>query len=397
MRTLRLANNSPAAPERESFIGLANAFAIDADGWATIPFGDSHHNAQDGRAAAGSAVPEALRGGVIQRFDRAAAEAIVADFRSLWGRVKRAVMGLPVFRGHPDAPRFANIFPDKSPRGTISDMEVTDQGLRIRPVLTGVGVAEVESGLSDFSPYWDLRFTNAADPETGLPVYSPFRLHSIGLVKRGNIPGLSLINADLLQMKNWLIQLLAALGITVPADTADDAFGPFLETALDKIKSTAATATQEKADAEAKLATANASIATLTSQLTAANTKATTAEANARTEREARAGLVVDAAVATGRVAAAERAVRIATLANAADFATEAAAIGSLKPTLKTQSALGSLSQEGHAQQERQAKLLSLVNAHMTNTGDDYDKAFTSVASTEAGKALLAGMKKPGA
>lgn len=408
MRFLRLANTA-AAIQAQPYIGFANSLALDADGWALIPFGDSHHNAQDGRAAANSEIPAGLRKGVIQRFDRPSAESLVTDFQSLWKRVKRAVVGLPVFRGHPDAPRFANIFPDKAPRGTISDMEVTDAGLRIRPILTQGAAAEIDAGLSDFSPYWDLKLVNDADAATGLPVYSPFRLHSIGLVRRGNIPGLSLINADLSAMKALLIKLLAACGINVPAETADDAFGPFVQTALDKISGSATSAATEKAAMDEKLKAANASVTELTGQLTAANSKVTTlegekltlanakiaAEATIKTERLARAALLVDGAVSSGRVPAAERAAKVTSLANAADFEAEAAAIVNLKPTLKTKSSLTELSASGREQQSRQTSLLSLVNARMTETGETYDTAFTAVQNSDAGKAIVSGMKKP--
>lgn len=389
---LRLAN-SP-----ESRLGLANALTIDAEGWAIIPYGDSHHNAADGRAAANDPVPENLRRGVIQRFDRAAAETIVADFRSLWGRVKRALVGLPVYRGHPDAPRFANLFPDRAPRGTIAEMRVTDEGLQLRPVLTETGAAEVEGGLGEFSPYWDLTLVEGADP-SGLPVYRPTRLHSIGLVRRGNIPGLSLTN-DSPAMKQLLLRLLAALGIEVPADAADDAFGPHVERALEKLNAATQAAEQTKTAANASaqsLAEAKARITALESEkgtLAAANTQA---QAALRSEREARAALVVDRAIAEGRVAPAERAARCTTLANAADFGAEAAALQKLPAGLRTRTALADLGPSGRDQQDRQQRLIALVNARMGEGAASYDEAWAAVTASDAGKAILAAMKAPAA
>jgi hypothetical protein len=395
---LRLANTATHAPANLGLVNVAS-IELDADGWATIPYGESHHNAQDGRSAPGDETPDALKNGVIQRFTRENAETFAADFKSFLGRIKRAVVGHPVFKGHPDAPRFANIFRDKTERGTISDMEVTDAGLRLRPVLTTQGAADVASGWNQFSPYWDLKFAgvNAA----GLPVYEPFKLHSIGLVPRGNIPGLSLVNADplFLTMKKEIIELLALLGITVPPETADEAMASFLAQAKTKIgdlkpKAELDTAVAAKTKAEGDLATANASIETLKGEkITLANSHAEALKA----ERKERATVIVAAAVADGRIAAAEKDAKILTLANAADFTAEADAIAKLKPTLKTKSNLGDLGNQGRDQTDRQTQFLSLVNAHMEKTGEkDYDAAYQAVENSDAGKALVAAMTKPG-
>lgn len=410
---LRLANTADDSAD----ISLANATAIeiDADGWAVIPYGDTHHNAVDGRAAANARVPEELRRGVIQRFTRAAAEALDRDFRGRgWlGRIKRAFVGLPVYKGHPDAPRFANLFPDKAARGAIGDMQVTDAGLRIRPVLTEQGAADVEGGWGQFSPYWDLRFTG--EKANGLPVVEPFRLHSIGLVRRGNMPGLSLVNADLsiAMLKELLIKLLAALGVTMPPETADDAIAPFVDDAIAKLEGM-----KPKAEAEAELATANAAkseleqkVNTLTTDLAAANAKVTELEgekltlANAKiaaeeamqAERKERAALLIAAAVADGRVKAADKDAKILALANASDFAAEAAALAAIKPELKTRSILGDVTKTGRDQQDRRGQMLSLVNAHMETAKCDYTTAWDHVAKSDQGKAILSSMKKPGA
>jgi len=410
-RILRLANDGSS---HDAPLAAVNAepLEIGADGWALIPYGDTHHDAKDGRGAANSKQPEELRRGIIQRFTRPAAEAIERDFRGRgWiGRIKRAFVGLPVFKGHPDAPAFAQFFPDKAARGAIGDMQVTEQGLRIRPVLTEQGASDVEGGWAQFSPYWDLRETQ--DRANGLPVYEPFRLHSIGLVRRGNMPGLSLVNADFSDaMKSLLIKILAALGVSMPPETADDAAASFVEQALAKIQGM-----QPKAEAEAELATANAAkaeleqkVTALTADLAAANAKAATlegekltlanaknaAEESAKAERRERAALLVGAAVADGRVKAADREAKILALANASDFTAEAAALAKLPPQLKTTSRTDSLTQGGREQQDRQGKLLSLVNARMEKHGEDYTTAFQAVEKTDEGKALVAAMKKP--
>lgn len=392
-------------------VALANDAAIDDAGWIVIPFGDSRHSGKEGRIAnAAERTPqqiEAERAGVIQRLDRESALALVNDYKSTWARIKRAIVGLPVFKGHPDAKRFEKIFPDKTPRGTISDMEVRETGLALKPVLTEQGAADVDAGWNKPSPYWLLR---EVGEEAGRKVLAPFKLLSLGLVPRGNIEGLSLVNAaesetDSTIMNEKLRKFLASIGlsgVTAPAKAADASAD---ETALANALDTAATAVaalkSEKEAADQKVATLTADKAKLEGEKTAlanaaetANGKATAAEEAAKAVRIAAAKRVVAVAVKAGKISAADSAAQETALANAADFEAEAAKLDALKPKLRTESQLGALGKDGKEQQGRTQQAIALVNAHMDSAKCDYDTAFEAVSKDPKNAALFGAMKK---
>lgn len=381
------------------FIGAANAYAIDADGWLTIPYGDTPHSGNDGMAAAnaGEKAPKP----VIQRFNREDAIALVNDFKSTWSRFKRAVVGLPIFKGHPDAPRYAKKFPDKIPRGQIADMEAGENGLRIKPVLSEQGAEDVTGGWSETSPYWALRVTSET-PEYRYA--SPFKLFSLGLVPKGNIQGLSLTNAAEPQNENenmnpLLIKLLAALGITLAANASESEAKTALEQALPKINAANAAETElptvkSKVTAlEGQVSTlttaktkAEGEVVTLTNEKNSLTTRATTAEETFRTERKARALVVVNNAVTSGRVAGSARDAEVLSLANAADFDAAATALNARARVLKTSGNLDALSTAAVNTADRTQQILSLVNSAMEAPGlkglpegERYDAAFALV------------------
>src|SRR5690349_5926487 len=99
-----LLDNSPTA-----IIGVANEFSRAFDGWAQLaPYGDF-----PGQALRREADGSVAKFPAIQRLDRAAAELMVARFKSPWHRLKRYFTGCPIYAGHPDAPGFANAQTDK--------------------------------------------------------------------------------------------------------------------------------------------------------------------------------------------------------------------------------------------------------------------------------------------
>lgn len=418
---LALAN---AAPETDlakavEILGLANDLQVDSDGWALIPFGESRHDGKDAfKLKPGE--PSRFPKGVIQRFTREDAQAIVDDFKSTWSRIKRAVVGLPIFKGHPDAPAFANVFPDKNPRGTIADMQVGDAGLRLKFVLTSQGADDVEGGWNQFSPFWPSRIVGLAND--GATIAAPFKLFSVGIVPRGNIPGLSLINAASAaqietdkNMKLHLLKLLALLGHTVAADASDDnviaaanAAEPTVN-ALLKTKTDFAAVNSAKADLETAKTKLEGEVVSLTnakggleSSITTEKTRAEKAESEFKAERKERALLLVNAAIVDGRVPANERDAVVLTLCNAADFTVEAQKLADRRKVLKTSTALSDISAKGKDVQDRTAQMLSLVNARMESpeikakpSHERYDAAFAAVMADPANAALVGAMKKP--
>ena len=421
MLALANASQTPDLPDPGTELGLANDLQIDDQGWAVIPYGDSRHSGRDAHKA-NAASPGATRpNGVLQRFSRENAPDIVDDFKSTWSRIKRAVVGLPIFKGHPDAPAFAHIFPDKTPRGTIADMEAGDQGLRLKFVLTNAGAADVEGGMNQFSPFWELQaISKAAD---GAIIAAPRRLFSVGLVQRGNIPGLSLINAAQAaqleteqQMKNTLLKLLAALGKPQAADAGDDVVLAAANAAeaeivaLAKAKTDLAAANASKAELETAKATlegekvtlANAKTTLEGEKLTLANSKTelegklTAAQEAVKAERRERAILLVNSALTAGKILATEKEATITSLCNAADFTAAATTLANKARVLQTQSRATSVAATTTADAPRGEKFLSLVNARMDSAKEDYSAAYEHVAASPEGKALLSAMSHPG-
>ena len=383
------------------YIGCANALTLDDQGWALIPFGDSKHSGADPRLDQANARAKGPQGGkpIIQRFDREAAIALVNDFKSKWSSIKRAVVGLPVFKGHPDCKLFEKIHTDKTPRGTIADMEVTDKGLRFKPVLTQQGADDVHEGWDEFSPFWLL---NKAGEEDGATVARPFMLKSIGIVPRGNIPGLSLVNADeddisFSTMKNYIIKLLAAMGKPVAADASDEVIGQAVDAACPAIASANAAEAQlptlktEKDSLASRLSTVEAEKSRLEGEKIAlANAKASADEAF-KAERRERSMLLVNAAVTDGRVPASERDDLVVALCNAADFPAEVVKLASRQKGLKTQSTAKQLGTE----RNQDGDVIELVNSRMTEKGETYEAAFAAVQADPKNADLFKKMKSP--
>ncbi|ACB76695.1 hypothetical protein [Opitutus terrae] len=396
---LDLANEAEPPAGSAEILGLCNELEFDDDGWALIPYGESRHSGKPAKLdlsnAADVALAERAKKGVIQRFAREDAERIVAEAKSLWGRIKRAVVGLPIFKGHPDAPNYAKRFPDKRERGGIGDMQVTDRGLRFRPVINQLGETDIESGWSEFSPYWVTRPVGERD---GTPIVAPFRLKSIGLVPRGNIHGLSLVNAgrEILSddsenptMNKHLIRLLAAMGFTLAPDATDDAAGAVVDQALPKFNAANAAAT-ELPTVKSQVTALNSQLSALASEkLELANTKAdltgklAAAETKATAARKAFASHVIASAIVAGRVQAAKKDEEELALVNSADIAAAAVEVDKREARFKTASGLGALKQRSAEAQSRQQTQLELVNAAMEETDikalppeDRYDAAW---------------------
>lgn len=128
----------------------------------------------------------------IQRVDEESLRRIVGSFHSLWGRVKRALVGRKVYCGHPDAPDLAGRYPDHTVYGLINDLEQRAGGLFARLTLTEEGAKLVNGGVRWLSPYWKAEEIGRADSRK---VYRPVELVSVGLTRHPNIRGESLANS----------------------------------------------------------------------------------------------------------------------------------------------------------------------------------------------------------
>ena len=171
-----------AEPPAPQFTGFANELTVNPDGWAQLaPFGDF-----PGRAVITNDDGTLTRFDAIQRLDRAAADAMVRNFYSLGNRVKRFFKSCAIFNGHPDMPDAGGRYPDKSPKGVIADLRVSDEGLFCRPLFNNEGEALLNQPARLF---FSGRWTSTELPaENGRRIFRPDELKSAGLTANPNLP-----------------------------------------------------------------------------------------------------------------------------------------------------------------------------------------------------------------
>ena len=175
--------------------------------WIEIPLGNHDHRV------------------ALQVFDKESAEQIIANFRSLGKRSK----GLPFYEGHPDVDPAR--WPDRSAKGWIKDMALTDTALRLKVVWNAAGHDLVANEkYAYFSPTWGC-----------LPVQGrsgalrPIRLRSVGLVNEPNIGVMPLTNEQSKgtpTMPPWLLELLG-LSADATEEQLRDAIAAKLKAAQD--------------------------------------------------------------------------------------------------------------------------------------------------------------------
>ncbi|HEY0966939.1 MAG TPA: phage protease [Opitutaceae bacterium] len=352
----------------EDLTGIANESELQtADGWAQIaPYGRWPNS----------------RG--LQVFEKADAEEIVRNFKSLWGQLKRLVVGIPTFAGHPDHPDFANIYKDKTEYGQWADLQARDDGLWGRPVFSTSGADLIQGGLKYPSPNWGC----IKVVEGGSTVFRPRLLRSVGLTRRPNLPTHSLANAKPETdpaMKAQLIALLAALGrpLANEASATDEQITEALVAAVPVATSLAARPET----------TALANEQTVSSQLREKLTKVEADLANEQAQHKATATArneaLVDSAIRAGRVIEAQRPVWLSRLER--DFANEAPALAAEQPKLKTNGRTENLGDRKPAS-EAKSRFTDLVNERVDKHGEAYEIAWNAVKATEEGKALIAKM-----
>lgn len=324
-----------------------SAAVLGEDGWALLaPWGDWPNEIR----GQGSPIP------VLQRVDRAAGEALVNSLKSLSGRAARFFRSVPIYHGHPDAAGFEDKYPDKTSRGSVADIELREDGIYMRPALNEAGAALL-NGDTRVGPsaYWDAERT---DVEVGgVPVWRPFRLRSVGLTPRTNLPVPMLNDAaasadgaapgpereshpNTMDRTKIHAALIAAGIATLANDAGEDAFLAAIKE-LGTRAAAGASLANEKQASDTALATARSEIDTLKAK----QTEAETALAN---ERTARRDALIDTALQTGRITGAEKGLWERRLN--ADFANESAALSGLEPKIKVvadASASGDRRQQG--------------------------------------------------
>ena len=312
--------------------------AIGDDGWAlAAPFGEHlkvRKVVENGRV---------IEQRFLQVLDNEAADALLAKENSFFRKLKRSLVGIPVYKGHPDLADYApetlgNQREKKEVIGVVDQVRKGSRGIDLHFALTPRGADAVENEGCKYPSILWLVLPNgnrmAADGQPAIAV-RPFKLVSAGLTPYPNISGVeSLANAggagspnntepDMKLIAGWL---LAQGAVLANADAPNEmqvleAFKTLHTsqagqvTALGNEKQTLAgqiTKIENERTIEKKRADTNA-------------TALANAETARKVERAGRAEAVTDLAIAKGKLAVAGRDQQIAALENAADFAVEAA------------------------------------------------------------------------
>lgn len=330
----------------------------------------------------------------IQVLDRDAAEAMVGAFNSLVARAARNFRGLPIYVGHPDEPNWAKQNPTVRAEavGRIRELQVRDDGLWAKHALNDDGKRLLSGEAAPYafqSPHWGM----VPVPKRA-KAFRPVELYSVGLTNQPNIPGTAIgvnesVPGSSTSMNTEAIRkLLAALGITLGADATEAQVSAAINEAT--TKGTALVAAQnELGTVKTQLTTAQNEATAAKADATALRTQLGEKAAAAVNERTARAKLVLDAAVASGRVTAAKRGEyegKLVAAANDTAFAAVETEIKALKPAVNTQaktSGLGGRRTIDAGSQGRIAAINTAVAKYRTENGCDHHTAFCAVKAAQ--------------
>ena len=304
LHSASLCNNAVA-------VVFSNAeLTIDDRGWTVIPYGMWRH-------ALGW-----------QQFGMEQATAICNAFAIMATKLKRAIVGLPIFNGHPDEPEYEAEFPDKTEYGQLAEMEARADGLAMKLVLSNEGANLTKTGLKYISPRWNADVIGEKDGEK---VWAPREMLSVGLVKKPNIPNMSLVNkgTDLMQKKD-LIALFA-----LAADATDEQVTAAVTAAAKRPTA------ESLSNAQTEATTAKGALAAANAKLTEANTKLSDTATALANEQKAHRTALVNAAFKEGRITEAD--VPAWTRRLETSFADESKALSNIAPVVKVRGITDSL------------------------------------------------------
>jgi hypothetical protein len=383
-----------------------DAATLDEEGWALIaPFGE--HPKTRVVKKNGTLVEEKF----IQVLDNQSADQLLSLENSLFRRIRRAVVGIPVYKGHPDlrdyAPETAGAAVKKEIIGTIDRVRKTARGIEAHFVLTPAGADAVENeGCKYPSALWLVQPIGQRGDAT---LARPFKLLSAGLTAHPNICGVeSLANArdaanksavaesvadkqkepEMKLIAGWLLAQGAAL-----ANAESPTESQVLE-ALQKLHTAKAgevtSLGNEKSTLAGQITILENERATLTAKVSALGNENKTINAQRSTLKTSLASATVDLAIGRGKLNVAERAARIEALGNAQDFEKEASALLASATRYRTAGSAESgkiLSNQGTDGDPRE-EYCACVERHMKETGEtDPIKAHHAVMQRNPGLA----------
>lgn len=296
------ANESAGGSARSDAVAadsVYNSVALDgakADrAWLLIaPFGDHPHSAG------------------LQRFDRAAANIMLQEFRAEFGSglFRR---GVPILEGHSDVPAWCQeqvrqgAAVNTRPVGRITKLRITEEGLEGMHVFNSAGQALVSgegAAYDGTSPYWT--YTPLSQNP---PVLQPKALLSVALTNTPNIAANRVALNEDTDMK--ITDAMKAL-VGLKPEATDEEFEAAFNSAVeerDKLKDT-----EESAEAEAEQKAADEKAAADAEAKAKEDEGAKEAEqakaledAKAEGVKEGAANELVDGAIANGTVTAADK------------------------------------------------------------------------------------------
>jgi phage I-like protein len=182
------------------------------------PYGDTDYWIEDGKGGFKK---------LIQRFTPPQATKIVAAFNAYRVRQGTNFIGMPIYRGHPDANRV--LWPDERRYGHILDVQQRADGLYVKPAWNDLGL---DNKKNHYLPYPSIAwlYDEAAAARTG--IIEPDEIQSVGLTNQPRMknvpvwtnteePASAPTNKEKEKttMPKWLIDKLVALNVlTKPAD-----------------------------------------------------------------------------------------------------------------------------------------------------------------------------------
>ena len=293
-----------------------------------------------------------------QTLNSVGAKAIVDQIAA---SVAAGEKGVPVYWGHPDVPELAHKYPDKRAKGWVKSAAVDGDKL----VLTVEWLEEnATEGFGWFSPYWTGTVTETGDGQATMSVNT---LVSVALVNMPNIQEFRLANE--LQDTNNAAEAEKGNKMNITKEELCKLLGLPPEATDDQIR----TALAEAGKAKEALATEKTKVEAAQAEANEAKGECDKAKTDLANERKAHVGILLDNAIADGRISVAGRAAWEKRLND--DFAAGKVALANEKP-LKRESAV--------AGQEREKRnnldLVALANERMAkHPGMDYMTAFSQV------------------
>lgn len=357
-------------------IALDNDAGIDEEGWALIATFGEHPKTRifqdNGR------IKEQK---FIQVLDNEAADVMVSKENSFFRTIKRALIGIPVYKGHGDLndvdPKALGNTKEKIKLGVVDKIRKSAKGIEAHFALDNDGAEAVAAGWKFPSAFWLVLPNSKRDDAI---VAKPFKLISVALTQFPNISGVeSLANArsqfesgqkqnqepDMKLIAGWLI----AMGATSLANEAD----PKETQVLEAIKTVFASKAGEVTALGNEKQTLTGTISTLTTERDTQKRRAEEAAVALGNEQTARkadrkhaATAVVDLAIHKGILTVADREGQITALENSANFEADSKTLLAKTPGTKTTT-------NGTVESGKQNSGLSTEQVALQN---DYDTAF---------------------